>query len=160
MIWIKSIALYFCGLFPFIFPKVFFPYKIHCWFFPCCKSNNQLSCGILINNFTIRAALLWTENLTDLNPSRPDPGQREKMNLNFYVHTSLWCLKRFYEGLKAFIKIFKAPQRSRKWKFKLIFILIQFSEMNGAGRVNLKNLTLASLEIPTQEILKLIYYVQ
>ena len=26
-----------------------------------------------------------------------------KINLNFFFHTSLWCLKRFYEGL------FKAP---------------------------------------------------
>ena len=33
------------------------------------------------------------------NPSHPDPGQRKKINLNFYFHTSLWCLKRFYEGL-------------------------------------------------------------
>ena len=23
-----------------------------------------------------------------------------KINLNFYFHTSLWCLKRFYEGFK------------------------------------------------------------
>ena len=37
--------------------------------------------------------------LLHLNPSRPDPGQREKLNLNFYFHTSLWCLKRFYGGL-------------------------------------------------------------
>ena len=29
------------------------------------------------------------------NPSHPDPGQSEKSNLNFYFHTSLWCLKRF-----------------------------------------------------------------
>ena len=35
----------------------------------------------------------------NFNPSRPDPGQREKINLNFYFHTSLWCLKRFYESL-------------------------------------------------------------
>ena len=35
------------------------------------------------------------------NPSRPSPGQREKMNLNFCFHTSLWCLKRFYESLKG-----------------------------------------------------------
>ena len=34
-----------------------------------------------------------------INPSRPDPGQREKINLNFYFHTFLWCLKIFYEGL-------------------------------------------------------------
>ena len=47
-------------------------------------------------------------------PSRPNPGRREKINLNFYFHTSLWCLKRFYEDLKAFIKPFEAPQRSVK----------------------------------------------
>ena len=35
------------------------------------------------------------------NPSRPDPERREKINLNFYFHTSLWYLKRFYEGLKG-----------------------------------------------------------
>ena len=23
-----------------------------------------------------------------------------KIKLNFYFHTSLWCLKRFYEGIK------------------------------------------------------------
>ena len=36
---------------------------------------------------------------TSLNPSRPNPGRREKIKSNFYFHTSLWCLKRFYEGL-------------------------------------------------------------
>ena len=36
-----------------------------------------------------------------VNASRPNPGRREKINLNFYFHTSLWCLKRFYEGLKG-----------------------------------------------------------
>ena len=25
-----------------------------------------------------------------INPSRPDPERREKINLNFYFHTSLW----------------------------------------------------------------------
>ena len=35
-----------------------------------------------------------------------------KIELNFYFHTSLWCLKRFY----AFIKPFEAPQRSVKIK--------------------------------------------
>ena len=41
-----------------------------------------------------------------------------KSELNFYFHTSLWCLKQFYEGmaLKAFIKPFEAPQRSVKIK--------------------------------------------
>ena len=42
----------------------------------------------------------WT---ISINPSRPDPGEREKINLNFYFH-------------KAFIKPFEAPQRSVKIK--------------------------------------------
>ena len=37
----------------------------------------------------------------DINPSRPNPGPREKIKLNFYFDTYLWCLKRFYEGLKG-----------------------------------------------------------
>ena len=41
-----------------------------------------------------------------INPFRPDHRRREKINLNFYFHTSLWCLKRFYEGLKGLHKIF------------------------------------------------------
>ena len=34
-----------------------------------------------------------------INLSRRNPGRREKTKLNFYYHTSFWCLKRFYEGL-------------------------------------------------------------
>ena len=40
------------------------------------------------------------------NRSHPNPGRREKINLNFYFQTSLWCLKRFYEGLKGLHKTF------------------------------------------------------
>ena len=29
-----------------------------------------------------------------------------KIELNFYFHTSLWCLKRFYEGLEGLHKTF------------------------------------------------------
>ena len=32
-------------------------------------------------------------------PERPNPAQKGKINWNFYFYTSLWCLKRFYEGL-------------------------------------------------------------
>ena len=32
------------------------------------------------------------------NLSSPNPRRREKIKLNFYFHTYLWCLKRFYEG--------------------------------------------------------------
>ena len=69
------------------------------------------------------------------NPSRPSPGRREKIKLNFYFRTSLWCLIRFYEDLKGLIKPFEAPQRSVKAKFNSIFISVQLSEMQGTGRV-------------------------
>ena len=41
-----------------------------------------------------------------LSPFYPDPGGREKINLNFYFHFSLQCLKRFYESLKCLRKTF------------------------------------------------------
>ena len=44
-------------------------------------------------------ALYQTETRVP-NPFRPNPGRRENINLNFYFHTSLWCLKWFYEDLK------------------------------------------------------------
>ena len=54
-----------------------------------------------------------------------------KIKLNFYFHTSLWCLKRFYEGLlKALIKPFEAPQRSVK-KINLIFSIRPGLEREG-----------------------------
>ena len=34
----------------------------------------------------------------------PIPDEEKKINVNFYFHTSLWCLERFYEGLKGFHK--------------------------------------------------------
>ena len=39
--------------------------------------------------------------ILNFNPSRPNPGRRKKIKSNFYFHTSLWCLKIFYEGLKG-----------------------------------------------------------
>ena len=40
------------------------------------------------------------------NPSRNDPEQREKINLNIYFHTSLQWLQRFYKSRKALHKTF------------------------------------------------------
>ena len=48
-----------------------------------------------------------------LNPFRPNPGRREKIKLNFYFLTSLWCLK-----------------------INLIFISVQLSQIHGTLRVN------------------------
>ena len=51
------------------------------------------------------------------NPSRSNPGRREKIRLSFYFHTSLWPLKRFYEDLKGLHKTYcEALQRSVKIK--------------------------------------------
>ena len=59
-----------------------------------------------------------------------DHGRWKKFNLNFYFHTPLWCLK------WSFRKPSEAPKRSVKIKLKLIFILIQLSEMHVGGSVN------------------------
>ena len=41
----------------------------------------------------------WMLHTACINSSRLNPGRREKIKLNFYFHTSLWCHKRFCEGL-------------------------------------------------------------
>ena len=43
-------------------------------------------------------------------------------------------------ALKAFIKPFEAPQEVWKWKFNLIFISTQFSEMHRILRVKVQNI--------------------
>ena len=44
---------------------------------------------------------------TEINISHPDPEFKEKINLDFYFHTSLSYLKRFYEGCKDLHKTFR-----------------------------------------------------
>ena len=41
-----------------------------------------------------------------LTSAPPSPGRTENSNLNVYFHISLWCLERFYEGLKGLHKTF------------------------------------------------------
>ena len=65
---------------------------------------------------------------------RPYRSNGTKIHLDAVLHTSLWCLRRFYEGLKAFIKPFEAPQRIVKIKFNSFFF---FSSGIGTGRVNI-----------------------
>ena len=59
------------------------------------------------------------------------PYEQKNIKLNIYFHISLWCLKRFSEGLKGLHKPFEGPQRCVKIKFNLIFISIQLSEIHG-----------------------------
>ena len=61
------------------------------------------------------------------------PG-KEKINLNFYFHTLLWRLKRFYESLKGFrLKRLKTFLRTLK---KCENSNFYFNTMLKAGRVN------------------------
>ena len=52
-----------------------------------------------------KSCLFYTIRLlkrNNFNTSRSNPGRREKIELNFYFHTSLCYLKRFYEGHTTF----------------------------------------------------------
>ena len=44
------------------------------------------------------------------------PDEEQKVKLNFYFHTSLWCLKRLYEGTKDVHKTFLGTAKSCKNK--------------------------------------------
>ena len=50
------------------------------------------------------------------NSFRSNPERREKIKLNFYFHTSWWCFKKFYEGLKGLHKTFYSS--TNKWENK------------------------------------------
>ena len=54
---------------------------------------------------------LWNSCSQGLTLTLPTPGISEscikmKITLNFYFHTSLWCLERFDEALKGLHKTF------------------------------------------------------
>ena len=55
-------------------------------------------CLDMLQSSTSELELQITEKEQLLNPSRPNPKRRAKINLN-YFYFSLSCLKRFYEGL-------------------------------------------------------------
>ena len=57
-----------------------------------------------------------------------------KINLNFYFHTSLWCLKWFYEGLLGLHKTFKDTKK--KCENKILSYFSLFSTGIATGRVN------------------------
>ena len=76
--------------------------------------------------------------ITGLTLRRPNYEWREKIKLNFYFNTSLWCLKRFYEDLKGPHKTFLGiTKKCENKNFNLIFISIQLSEMRGKLSVKL-----------------------
>ena len=40
-----------------------------------------------------------SQHSSAINPSHSNHGRSEKIKLNFYFHTSLWCLKGFMKAL-------------------------------------------------------------
>ena len=50
------------------------------------------------------------------------PDKEKKINLNFYSHTSLWCLKMFYEGLKGLHKTFGGTTKKCENKNLSLFL--------------------------------------
>ena len=47
----------------------------------------------------------------------------KKIKLNFYFHASLWCLKKFYEGLEGFQKTFWGTTKNCENKNLTLFFL-------------------------------------
>ena len=74
-------------------------------------------------------------NVYYFNPSRPYPRRWEKINLNFYFHTSLWCFKGFHEGLKGLYKTFwgttKKSQNKNLNKFLFYYNFLRWTEREG-----------------------------
>ena len=70
---------------------------------------------INIKNNDVTSKLQQTVvHIHSVNSSRPDPGLREKINLNFIFTLLCSGSKGFMKALKAFIKPFETPQRSVK----------------------------------------------
>ena len=81
------------------------------------KKNEATYFASLVSPTYLKLIHLFCDNcLSVFNPSRPNPGRREKIKLNVYIQTSLGASRGFMKALKAFIKSFKAPQRSVKIK--------------------------------------------
>ena len=70
------------------------------WFDVCKKQHAPLLFVTLI--IIAILAISYRCRRLKFNPSRPNPGRRKKIKVFF--HTSLQCLKRFYEGLKGLFK--------------------------------------------------------
>ena len=82
-------AFYFISKGPFVL-KIFKFFVLTFW---ACRENGLIR---KIINFEIYDVTAWL-TLKDLFIS--ESCIEIKIELNFYFHTSLWCLKRFYEGL-------------------------------------------------------------
>ena len=75
-----------------------------------CKTNKELFkinslFRYIISSFSINQSFVSCK-LTLKDPLIFESCIEIKIKLTFYFHTSLWCLKRFYEGLKGLHKTF------------------------------------------------------
>ena len=86
----------------------------------------------------------------------PIPEKGKKLTWIFIFTRLYGASKGFMKVFKAFIKLFEASQRSVKKKFNLI-ILIQLSEMSGAGRVKIKIVSITNNNWVTHLILFYLY---
>ena len=73
-----------------------------------------------------------------INPSHPDPGLREKVELNFSFHTSMWCHKRFHEGPKDLHKTFWGTTKKCEKK-NLSLFLFWYNFLKCTGREELRS---------------------
>ena len=79
---------------------------------------------VLDANVSISSKQNLSSATIQVNLSQPNPGRQEEINLNFYFYTFLS----------------RHPKKVWKEKFRLIFILVQLSEIYGAGRIKIKSL--------------------
>ena len=64
------------------------------------KFLNLYSLGLLKESFHLHQICMLMQ-VGNINCSCPNPGQREKINLSFHFHTSLWNLRCFMSSLSS-----------------------------------------------------------
>ena len=76
---------------------------------------------------------------TGINPSRPMHFRKlyqNKNNLKFYFRTCLWCLERFYKGLKDLHKTFRGTRKECEKKLILVNFFFSFEIKTWRGKLN------------------------
>ena len=121
--------------------KIFISY-VHCiLFFQLALINNQPNAffpNICFNYFRVNFSRWRMYRLTLSAPYISESYIKIKINLNCYFQTSLWCLKRFYEGLKDLEDFLKALLKALL-KILLKALKIFFSSSGiGAQRFNVR----------------------
>ena len=93
------------------------------------KKKNQLELEKIIMISIVLLASSYQRRI--FNPSRLNPGQKEKINLSFYFHNSLSCLKRFYKGHKGLHKTFWGATKCESKDLSSFLFQYNFLEFTG-----------------------------